>query len=119
MLSNAVAQTFMLRPGQVSAIIIMRRTGPTGPRRCRSSFTKRLKTMTDLKLVDHYSFRARLQPALLALLPLAFALIAWTEPGARWLSVLWTIFGTAGGTFFLATFARNRGRSLEAKLWDS
>src|SRR5207248_5457008 len=46
-------------------------------------------------------------------------LIAWTEPGARWLSVLWTIFGTAGGTFFLATFARNRGRSLEANLWDS
>ena len=27
--------------------------------------------MTNLKLFDHYSFRARLQPALLTLLPLA------------------------------------------------
>lgn len=71
------------------------------------------------KLFDHYSFRARLQPALLALLPAALAVFAWTGPGARWVSALWTLFDTAGGTFFLANVARNRGRELEPRLWDS
>lgn len=73
----------------------------------------------DLKLFDHYSFRARLQPALLTLLPAALAVFAWTGPGARWVSALWTLFGTAGGTFFLANVVRNRGRELEPALWSS
>ena len=75
--------------------------------------------MTNLKLFDHYSFRARLQPALLALLPAALATFAWTKPGERWVSSLWTLIGTAGFTYFLAIIARNKGKQLEANLWLS
>jgi hypothetical protein len=75
--------------------------------------------MTNLKLFDHYSFRARLQPALLTLLPAAFGIFAWTGSGAKWQSALWTLFGTVGGTFFLAILARNLGKRLEPSLWDS
>jgi hypothetical protein len=75
--------------------------------------------MTKLNLFDHYSLRARLQPALLALLPLAFGIFAWTGPGVKWQSALWTLFGTAGGTFFLAILARNAGKCIEPSLWQS
>ena len=75
--------------------------------------------MTNLKLFDHYSFRARLQPALLALLPAAVGIFAWTGPGVKWQSALWTLFGTAGGTFFLAILARNFGKKIEPALWQS
>jgi hypothetical protein len=75
--------------------------------------------MTELKLFDHYSFRARLQPALLALLPAAVGIFAWTGPGVKWQSALWTLFGTAGGTYFLAILARNFGKQIEPDLWLS
>ncbi len=75
--------------------------------------------MTNWNLFDHYSFRARLQPALLALLPAAIGIIAWTGPGVKWQSALWTLFGTAGGTYFLAMLARNLGKNLEPELWKS
>ena len=75
--------------------------------------------MTKLKLFDHYSFRARLQPALLTLLPAAVGIFAWTGPGVKWQSALWTLFGTVGGTFFLAILARNLGKQLEPGLWQS
>lgn len=35
------------------------------------------------------------------------------------MSTLWTLFGTAGGTYFLAILARNQGKKLEPKLWKS
>jgi hypothetical protein len=73
----------------------------------------------NLKLFDHYSFRARLQPALLTLLPGAIGVFAWTGPGVKWESALWTLFGTAGGTFFLAILARNLGKQIEPGLWQS
>lgn len=75
--------------------------------------------MTKLNLFDHYSFRARLQPALLTLFPVALAVFAWTGPGEKWVSALWTLIGTVGGTFFLAIFARNKGKGLEQELWQS
>jgi hypothetical protein len=75
--------------------------------------------MTNWKLFDHYSFRARLQPALLTLLPAAVGLFAWTGPGVKWESALWTLFGTAGGTYFLAIIARNSGKKIEPGLWQS
>src|ERR1700720_1892352 len=75
--------------------------------------------MLNLKLFDHYRFRARLQPALLTLLPAAVGIFAWTGPGVKWQSALWTLFGTAGGTFFLAILARNLGKQLEPGLWQS
>lgn len=75
--------------------------------------------MTNLNLFDHYSFRARLQPTLLTLLPAAVGIFAWTGPGVKWQSALWTLFGTVGGTFFLAILARNFGKQLEPGLWQS
>ncbi len=75
--------------------------------------------MTNWKIFDHYSFRARLQPALLTLLPAAIGIFAWTGPGVKWQSALWTLFGTAGGTYFLAILARNFGKKIEPGLWQS
>jgi hypothetical protein len=54
---------------------------------------------------DHYGFRARLQPAFLALAPVAVGVMAWAQPGAKWVTALWSLLGAAGFTFFLA----NRG----------
>jgi len=75
--------------------------------------------MINVKLFDYYSIRARLQPALLALLPAAIGIFAWTGPGVKWESALWTLFGTAGGTYFLAIIARNSGKYIEPGLWQS
>ena len=68
---------------------------------------------------DHYSFRARLQPAFLALVPIAVGVVAWAQPGAKWVTALWSLLGAAGFTFFLANVARNRGKSIEPRLWES
>ena len=75
--------------------------------------------MTNWNVFDHYSFRARLQPALLTLLPCAIGVFAWTGPLVGWESALWTLFGTAGGTYFLAILARNFGKQIEPGLWQS
>jgi hypothetical protein len=75
--------------------------------------------MIDFKIFDQYSVRARLQPALLTLLPGAIAIFAWTGPGIKWESALWTLIGTAGGTYFLAILARNFGKQIEPELWRS
>lgn len=75
--------------------------------------------MTNLNLFDHYSLRARLQPALVTLLPMALGVFAWSEPGARWMTALWTTLGTSGATYLLAIMARNRGKATEPALWDS
>ena len=71
------------------------------------------------QLFDHYALRARLQPAFLTLVPLAIAASAWAQPGAKWMTAIWSLLGTAGFTFFLSTVARNRGKRIEAELWKS
>lgn len=73
--------------------------------------------MSPTQLFDYYSLRARLQPALTALSPLAFGLIAWTGPSKSWMGSLWTLAGTVGLTFFIAALARNRGKAIEPALW--
>jgi hypothetical protein len=75
--------------------------------------------MNNLGLFDHYSFRARLQPAFVALLPIAMCVMAWAQPGTKWVTALWSLLGAAGFTFFLSNVARNRGKSIEPKLWES
>jgi hypothetical protein len=70
-------------------------------------------------MFDHYSFRARLQPAFLALVPLGLAAFAWAQPGAKWMTAIWSLLGSAGFTFFLANAARNRGKKIEPELWRS
>jgi hypothetical protein len=71
------------------------------------------------KLFDHHSFRARLQPAFLALLPIAIGAFAWAQPDAKWLTAIWGVLLSAGFTFLLANVARNWGKSIEPKLWNS
>jgi hypothetical protein len=73
--------------------------------------------MSALNLFDYYNFRARLQPAFLALVPLAIGVFAWAPPGAKWATALWSLLGSAGFTFFLANLARNKGKQLEPELW--
>ena len=68
---------------------------------------------------DRYNLEARLLPALLALLPLATGLYAWTDPSSGWIKALWYLIGSCGGTYMLAMTARNWGKESEAKLWDS
>src|ERR1700733_2214619 len=68
---------------------------------------------------DYYSFRARLQPALFASLPVGLAVFAWAPPGTKWVSALWSLIAGGGGTFFLATKVRNAGKHIEEKLWAS
>jgi hypothetical protein len=75
--------------------------------------------MANLNLFDHYALRARLQPALITLLPLALGVFAWSEPGGRWMTTLWTVLGTSGATYLVAIIARNRGEAIEGGLWDS
>jgi hypothetical protein len=60
-----------------------------------------------------------LQSALLTLLPLALAVIAWSKPGERWMQSLWTLLGATGATYFLAMLARNQGKRVEPGLWQS
>lgn len=68
-------------------------------------------------LLDHYAWRARLQPALVTLLPLAAAAFACVQPAVGWIPALWSFLGTTGFTYFLATTARNRGKAIEPALW--
>lgn len=72
-----------------------------------------------MQLFDHYSFRARLQPALFTLLPLALGVFAWTGTKTPWMSIVWTFCGTAGATYFFAVVVRNRGKQIEPGLWQS
>ena len=46
-------------------------------------------------------------------------MFAWAEPGARWMTALWTTLGTSGATCLLAIMARNRGKAIEQGLWES
>lgn len=50
---------------------------------------------------------------------MALGIFAWTGPGVKWESALWTLFGTVGGTFFLGILARNFGKQSEPGLWLS
>lgn len=71
------------------------------------------------QLFDSYTFRARLQPALFTLLPLAVAVLAWTEVKRPWMALLWTVCGTAGATYFFSAVVRSCGKQAEKKLWAS
>lgn len=68
--------------------------------------------------LDRYDRNARLQPALLVLLPLLVLAGVW-YPAARtgygWLLSLMVV---CGATYLMAQFARSRGRALEAQWGD-
>jgi hypothetical protein len=70
-------------------------------------------------LLDHYSLRARLQPALLVLLPVALTVIAWVPTSQVLFGGIWSLLGLTGFTFLLAQIARDRGKWSESDLWAS
>lgn len=68
---------------------------------------------------DSYSLRARLQPALIAVLPVGMAILAWfpdSRAGWGWFAAAATVSGL---TLLMAEFARDQGKRLEPKLFAS
>jgi hypothetical protein len=71
-----------------------------------------------MKLLDTYSFRARLQPALFALLPLLITAVAWVPALYEMGGALIALGTTCGVTMLLAQLARLRGRKVEQQLFS-
>jgi hypothetical protein len=74
------------------------------------------KELTRLKL-DAYTLQARLLPGLFAALPLIVGALAWMGPTSKWASALVAICGGAVTLVFLSAIARDRGKSMERRLW--
>ena len=67
--------------------------------------------------LDTYGWQARLQPALLALLPLFISIAIWVPALYQVAVGLLGVIIACGVTVLLAHFARTRGRKLEAGLY--
>jgi hypothetical protein len=70
--------------------------------------------------MNTYWLQARLQPALLSLLPLLFGTIAFLGPDVRAPAIITGAFAAAGVTFLLGMIAGNRGKKAQValyKLW--
>ncbi len=68
--------------------------------------------------IDAYTFRARLLPPLLTVLPAALAIIAFYPDGATWWTPLWAAIVACGGTFLIAELGRDAGRDKEPQLYE-
>lgn len=71
------------------------------------------------KNFDVYTRRARLQPALIAVLPITFAAIACFPSDFLGLATIVTLSITCGGIALLAQIGRNLGKQKEPKLFAS
>lgn len=69
--------------------------------------------------LDAYTRNARLKPALLALAPAAWTLMAWSPDHAFGWGGIWTVIVGVGGTLLLSQLARDRGKRKERALHDS
>jgi hypothetical protein len=72
-----------------------------------------------IQLFDTYSLRARLQPALLSLLPLFITIAAWFPTLYEAAAALVGLAAACGLTMLLAQIARVRGRMVEEQLFSS
>jgi len=68
-------------------------------------------------VVDPYTIRARLFPALIAALPLGIATLAWFPNGLFGWGPVWVLFAWSGGTFLLSEIGRDAGKRKETKLF--
>ncbi|SRR6266487_234847 len=68
---------------------------------------------------DQYERRARLAPALVVVLPLALATVAWFPMQFTGWAVFWAIVVGCGGTALLAQLGRDRGLQKQKQLFDS
>lgn len=67
--------------------------------------------------LDAYTFRARLQPALIAAAPLPITVATAWPGGLDWWTPLWTVLVACGATALLAELARDRGKEKEEVLF--
>jgi hypothetical protein len=70
-------------------------------------------------LLDPYSVRARLQPALLTLAPLLIAAFALAPSAWEPMRSIFIVAGGVGGAVFLSHIARDLGKQLEPHLFES
>jgi hypothetical protein len=68
-------------------------------------------------LLDSYTRRARLQPAFLAILPIAIAVLVWFPKDLTEWGIFAALLTSAGGTALLARLVRDRGKRIEPKLF--
>jgi hypothetical protein len=76
------------------------------------------KLLEGHSVLDTYTRRARLQPALLAVIPIGIAVLTWFPKGLTEWGVFAGLLASAGGTALLARVARIRGKKLEPKLFE-
>jgi hypothetical protein len=70
-------------------------------------------------ITNPYTRRSRLQPALIVILPIALATLAWFPTGVVGWGLFWSLFVTCGGTALLAQVARDQGKRKEPALYRS
>ena len=72
-----------------------------------------------MQIFDPYTFRARIQPALVVVLPLGFVMFALLPGHPFFVTAFFGLLGAAGGTAVVAQIGRERGRKKEPNLWKS
>ena len=68
---------------------------------------------------DPYTLRARVQPALVVVLPLGFLMFALLPGHHFFVTAFFALLGAAGGTSVVAQLGRDPGRKKELALWQS
>src|ERR1700730_7283854 len=92
------------------------------------STPRRSRFMTELKhslggelaqLLDPYSRQARLQPALIVVVPAAILIVVWFQALWSVWGLVLTVASSCGITLLLSQIARDRGKRLESELYAS
>lgn len=72
-----------------------------------------------MNLFDTYTLRARVQPALIGVLPAGFLMFALLPEHPFFVTAFFSLLGAAGGTAIVAQVGRDPGKKKEKALWDS
>lgn len=75
--------------------------------------------LSTMSLVDLYTLRARVQPALIVILPAGLLVFALLPDHPFFATAFFGLLGAAGGTAIMAQVGRDPGRKKEKALWDS
>lgn len=72
-----------------------------------------------MQFSDPYAFRARIQPALVVVLPLGFLMFALLPGYHLFVVAFFGLLSAAGGTAIVSQLGRDRGRKKQSNLWRS
>ena len=72
-----------------------------------------------MNFADAYTFRARIQPVLVVVLPLGFIMFALLPNHHFFVTAFFGLLGMAGGASVVAQIGRDPGRKKEHALWES